>query len=72
MLFGFNNNIEPDNRCGLWFDGDDFLFEGSYEPHSYQVLEAYQYLQSKGYALPFMGYTVEELIEAGWIKLIQG
>lgn len=30
---------------------------------------AYQYLQSKGYALPWMGYSVEELVEAGWVKL---
>jgi len=29
----------------------------------------YQYLQSKGYALPYMGLSVEQLIEYGWIKL---
>ena len=27
------------------------------------------YLRSKGYALPWMGLSVEEMIEAGWIKL---
>lgn len=29
----------------------------------------YQYLQSKGYALPFMGLSVEQLVEYGWVKL---
>jgi hypothetical protein len=29
------------------------------------------YLRSKGYALPWMGLDVKELIEAGWIKLIE-
>lgn len=27
------------------------------------------YLRSKGYALPFLGLTVEQMIEANWIKL---
>lgn len=29
----------------------------------------YQYLQSKGYALPFRNYSVGQLIEMGWVKL---
>lgn len=28
------------------------------------------YLRSKGYAIPWMGLSVEEMVEAGWIKLI--
>lgn len=31
----------------------------------------YDYLRSRGYALPFMGISVEQQIEAGWIKLIE-
>lgn len=31
--------------------------------------KVYQYLQSKGYALPWMGLSVEEMVQAGWIKL---
>jgi hypothetical protein len=27
------------------------------------------YLRSKGYALPWMGLSVEEMVQAGWIKL---
>lgn len=30
----------------------------------------YQYLQSKGYALPWMGLSVDEMVQAEWIKLI--
>ena len=29
------------------------------------------FLRSKGYALPFMGYTVDDLVRAGYIKLIE-
>lgn len=27
------------------------------------------YLRSKGYALPWMGLSVDEMVQAGWIKL---
>ena len=37
--------------------------------NSTDILDAYDYLRSKGYALPWMGLSVEEMIEAGWIKL---
>lgn len=30
---------------------------------------AYDYLRSKGYALPFMGLSVEKQIEYGWVEL---
>lgn len=32
-------------------------------------LHTADYLRSKGYALPWMGLSVEQLIEYGWIKL---
>lgn len=32
----------------------------------------FDYLRSKGYALPFMGLSVEQMVEAGWIKLKGG
>jgi len=28
------------------------------------------YLRSKGYALQWMGLSVEEMVEAGWVKLV--
>lgn len=33
------------------------------------TFEAIDYLRSKGYAVPYMGLSVEKLIEYGWIKL---
>jgi len=33
--------------------------------------ETVDYLRSKGYALPFMGLSVEEMVQAGWIKLVK-
>lgn len=33
--------------------------------------EEITYLRSKGYALPWMGLSVEQQIEYGWIKLIE-
>ena len=32
-------------------------------------INVYQYLQSKGYALPYMDYSVEDLVELGIYKL---
>ena len=29
----------------------------------------FDFLRSKGYALPFMGLSVEKLVELGWVKL---
>lgn len=34
-----------------------------------KILECYDHLRSKGYALPFMGISVEDQIKFGWIKL---
>ena len=34
------------------------------------ILDESDYLRSKGYALPWMGLSVEEMVDAGWIKLI--
>jgi len=33
------------------------------------VISAGDYLRSKGYALPYMGLSVEKQVEYGWIKL---
>jgi len=37
--------------------------------HRNLSIKSYQYLQSKGYALPYLNYSVEELVNKGWIKL---
>lgn len=37
--------------------------------HKWDCIHASDYLRSKGYALPYFGLSVEEMVEAGWIKL---
>ena len=32
-------------------------------------LRVHDYLRSKGYALPFMGLSVDDLVSYGWVKL---
>lgn len=34
-----------------------------------QLLSGSDYLRSKGYALPYMGLSVKQLVEYGWVKL---
>ena len=33
-------------------------------------VKAVDYLRSKGYAVPFMQYSVEDLISFGWVRLV--
>lgn len=40
---------------------------GYYYPKSY--IQMLDFLISKGYALPWMGISVEELVKRGWLKL---
>ncbi len=35
----------------------------------FRVGDSFDFLRSKGYALPFMGLSVEKQVEYGWIKL---
>lgn len=35
-----------------------------------KVVFAMDWLRSRGYAIPWMGLSIEEMVEAGWIKLI--
>ena len=44
-----------------WFDGEGIFYYWA----SFDV----DYLRSKGYALPWMGLSVEEMVQADWIKL---
>lgn len=37
--------------------------------HEHLNVNQADYLRSKGYALPYMGLTVEKLIEYGWVKI---
>ena len=51
--------------CEYWMGGAGR--EHYYCPGQY---EATQYLLSIGIALPFMGHSVEDIVTAGWVRLI--
>lgn len=36
-----------------------------------ESIKVTDYLRSRGYALPFRSYTVEQMIELGWLKLTE-
>jgi len=36
---------------------------------NYTMLKMFDYLRSKSYALPYMGLSIEQQIEYGWLKL---
>lgn len=52
----------------LWYDGE-IITPGDVCQNSLQLLSSYDFLRSKGYALPFMQYSVEQLVQMGWVKL---
>lgn len=56
-------------ETSIGFQNARYTGSGADEFYVYNQYEAYQYLISKGYATPWMGYNVKELVEAGWIKL---
>lgn len=47
-------------------DGLEAYLDG---PQIMNFQTAVDFLRSRGYALPFMGLSVEEMVGAGWIKL---
>lgn len=59
-------DIDIDGYILVYNESDD----GGYDRNP-NMVHAIDYLRSKGYALPWMGLTVEEMIEAGWVKLIE-
>lgn len=54
---------------------NDLSFGGnsssSFEADYFKKNIVFDYLRSKGYALPWMGLSVDQMIEAEWIKLIE-
>lgn len=66
-------NISEHSTWTLFISGIDVYFKcgtSRNENDSNLILAVYDYLRSKGYALPYMDLSVEKLVEYGWIKLI--
>lgn len=70
--FSFTSYNE-DYKDSVSFDHMLFSHQGSISNWIYyeSVLFVEHYLRSKGYALPWMGLSVEEMVKAGWIKLTE-
>lgn len=59
--------VRPDVKWKNYSKDSIYRFANTFSEHN--VLGC-DYFRSKGYALPYMGLSVETLIEYGWIKLI--
>ena len=51
---------------------NEYGFNFYYGGYKSLTSEDVDYLRSKGYALPWMGLSVEQLVSSGWIKLKYG
>ena len=50
-------------------DWIDCRFGFGHIKHRFECLQVFDYLRLKGYAVPYMGLSVEKLIEYGWVTL---
>ncbi|MDR4892247.1 MULTISPECIES: hypothetical protein [unclassified Chryseobacterium] len=71
-LFGYTK-IYKENIQNAYYRARQIIDSIEYHPDSHcdliKFLHLFDYLRSKGYALPWMGLSVEKMIEYGWIKL---
>lgn len=67
MYISFNFE---DAEVKFTWDYNNSKGSGQLERHLPNASRAYDYLRSKGYALPWLGLSVEQQIEYGWIKII--
>jgi hypothetical protein len=63
-------NINDDDVIGILIS-DEFLKTMTNVKNGGVInLHAVDYLRSKGYAIPFMEYSVDELVNLGWVRLV--
>lgn len=63
-----NCKVKRNDKYGIWVKLN--RENGSKEFYlDFNIPEVYDYLRSEGYALPYMGLSIEKLVEYGWIKL---
>jgi hypothetical protein len=65
---GFRNI--GDKKVSFVFDNYNYNWTSSCGNYGTLLLKDIDYLRSKGYALPFMKYSVDELVELGWVRLV--
>lgn len=68
-IFGMTEDFEFIGKmlCTTMFDNSDSESETSIFNSNAKAVD---YLRSKGYALPFRIYSVEDLVSFGWVQLI--
>jgi hypothetical protein len=56
------------NLIKYWLEEEKLNFHNRIDPRTIQHIS--EYLRSRGYALPFMEYSVEDLVSFGWVRLV--
>ena len=64
---GFGNI--RDKSVEFNFESYEMNWQSSCGNYGTMLLKHFDFLRSKGYALPFLGLSVEDQIEYGWVKL---
>ena len=62
---GFSISLEAVVVHKKWNDFVERVFIGKEKTYSYFI----DYLRSKGYLVPYLNYTIEEIIEMGWVRV---
>lgn len=60
--------VNPSFETGVYIT-NYFMKPYSSNINSNDGITVYQYLQSKGYALSWMGLSIDQLVESGWVQL---
>ena len=68
-IFGMKEDLEFIGKilCTCFFDNSDSESETVIYNSNAKAID---YLRSEGYAVPFMDYSIIDLIEFGWIRLL--
>jgi hypothetical protein len=61
--------IEVSSNFNYALHGRLFISDLTNQSYKDSVMHVVDHLRSKGYALPYMGLSVEEQISYGWVKL---
>jgi hypothetical protein len=69
IVFETHNTNHPNLQEIYVLNGTEYM--ATYKLNEWSLSwKGYQFLISKGYALPWFGLTVQQMVDAGWIKLM--
>ena len=76
ILFGEESQLDTIHK--YWVERIKLNLRNQFGSNIFPIMQPYfsisweicDYLRSKGYALPWLGLSVEEMCEAGWIRLL--